>query len=169
MKIYIERISAEGIDLEEVIPASRMDLMVADEGTRMLGDGVHVKVHVTLIGNELVVQGWWQAKFELECSRCLRFFTQELKNEEAFYEYRITNEDTIDLTQEIREDIILLFPIKPLCSENCPGLCPVCGRLRGTDDCVCPQPEPDPRLSVLDELRKKLGSEESPKGGKDRG
>ncbi|MDP2905278.1 MAG: DUF177 domain-containing protein [Candidatus Omnitrophota bacterium] len=43
----------------------------------------------------------------------------------------------IDLTEDIREGIMLDYPIKPLCKPDCSGLCPVCGADLNVHKCRC--------------------------------
>ena len=45
--------------------------------------------------------------------------------------------------------IILAFPMRLLCDEDCPGLCPKCGKPKREGECGCPTREIDPRLAVL--------------------
>lgn len=45
---------------------------------------------------------------------------------------------TLDLREEIREAVLLEVPWHPLCSPDCRGLCPSCGKNRNEGDCVCP-------------------------------
>lgn len=66
-------------------------------------------------------------------------------------EYR---DETIDLGEVMKEQFILALPMKPLCQEDCKGLCPVCGINRNRDACECRQDWVDPRLAVLAELKK---------------
>jgi uncharacterized protein len=47
------------------------------------------------------------------------------------------------------EEFSLALPVKPLCRENCLGLCPVCGRNRNLESCACGTDGTDPRLSIL--------------------
>ena len=47
------------------------------------------------------------------------------------------------------EEFSLALPVKPVCSEGCKGLCPVCGGNMNADPCSCKAPEGDPRLAVL--------------------
>ena len=47
------------------------------------------------------------------------------------------------------EEFSLALPLKPLCSRDCKGLCPLCGCDRNTESCSCGQGEGDPRLAVL--------------------
>ncbi len=47
------------------------------------------------------------------------------------------------------EEFSLALPVKPLCTENCKGICPACGANRNTEDCACIRDEGDPRLAAL--------------------
>ncbi len=111
---------------------------------------------------------------ELMCSRCLEGFP--LMVDEAFdvlflphteprgADERAVEEDdlstayfsdnVIDLGQLMQEQCYLAVPMKPLCSETCRGLCPECGINLNTGSCSCRQTWVDPRLAVLQDLRK---------------
>jgi len=115
-----------------------------------------------------------QTTVELTCSRCLEGFP--LVVDEAFdvlflphteprgAEERAVEEDdlstayfsdnVIDLGQLMQEQCYLAVPMKPLCSEMCRGLCPECGINLNTGSCNCRQTWVDPRLAVLQGLRK---------------
>jgi uncharacterized protein len=67
----------------------------------------------------------------------------------AFY-----SDNVIDLGQLMQEQCYLAVPMKPLCAESCRGLCPVCGTNLNTASCDCRQTWVDPRLAVLEQLRK---------------
>jgi uncharacterized protein len=58
----------------------------------------------------------------------------------------------IDLEPFIREEMILAIPIGPLCSEDCKGLCPICGEDLNESSCSHEELPVDPRLSVLKTL-----------------
>jgi uncharacterized protein len=62
--------------------------------------------------------------------------------------------DQLDLGEVVREQVLLALPLKPLCREDCRGLCPTCGRNRNQFPCGCPPPEEpgDPRLVPLRKL-----------------
>ena len=62
--------------------------------------------------------------------------------------------DRLDLGEVVREQILLALPLKPLCREDCRGLCPACGQNRNLVPCGCPPPEEpgDPRLEPLRKL-----------------
>ena len=117
--------------------------------------------------------GTVRTTLELPCSRCLEPFTspvdasfdlryqphalntgndeREIEEDDlstAFYE-----NDEIDLGQLMREQFYLSVPMKPLCQDDCRGLCPVCGTNLNRGTCACKQDWEDPRLAVLRNLK----------------
>lgn len=107
--------------------------------------------------------------YHAECARCLEpvsgdFAVQlertvaaegtltEQQLEENVDEYAVIENGTLDIDETIREELLLSFPMRVFCSEDCPGLCPKCGKPKRLGDCGCPTFEPDPRLAVLKKL-----------------
>lgn len=108
--------------------------------------------------------------FTAGCARCLddvrgdfsedfertvvpRGSVQEETLEENVDEYAVLDENgMLDVDDEIRETMALSFPSKILCDEDCPGLCPKCGRPLKEGPCSCPTKEIDPRLAILQKL-----------------
>jgi uncharacterized protein len=66
----------------------------------------------------------------------------------AFYEH-----EEIDLAQLMREQFYLSLPMKPLCRDDCRGLCAACGTNLNREVCACTSGWEDPRLAALRELR----------------
>lgn len=62
--------------------------------------------------------------------------------------------DEIDLGPELRDQILLAYPITPLCREDCAGLCPVCGGNRNTRPCGCEARQSEARQSFAAALGK---------------
>jgi uncharacterized protein len=113
-------------------------------------------------------------ELELGCSRCLESFrlpvnasfdlryhpasemTQEEEREveEEDLETSYYRDDQIDLNELLREQFYLALPMKPLCGEDCKGLCPQCGTNRNTGACACDTGWEDPRLAPLKQLKK---------------
>jgi len=69
----------------------------------------------------------------------------------------VFDNDILELTDLIRENIISSLPYKILCSEECKGLCMKCGQNLNIQQCNCENREIDPRLAVLAKLK---GAEE---------
>lgn len=61
--------------------------------------------------------------------------------------------EAIDLGEVVREQLYLALPMKPLCSEACKGLCPVCGANRNRETCACQNEWVDPRMAALAEWK----------------
>jgi uncharacterized protein len=57
--------------------------------------------------------------------------------------------DTVDVTEIVRQHLVLALPIAPRCSPACRGLCPKCGADRNEGPCGCEIDEVDPRFHVL--------------------
>jgi uncharacterized protein len=58
-------------------------------------------------------------------------------------------DDVVDLGELMREQFFLALPMKPLCQEDCRGLCPVCGINRNRETCTCETTWVDPRMEAL--------------------
>jgi uncharacterized protein len=108
---------------------------------------------------------------ELACSRCLEpfelpvdaeFDVRYLPQSENTGEEREVEEDdltvafyrdeVIDLGQLLEEQFYLALPMKPLCRDDCQGLCPSCGVNLNVETCGCQVRWEDPRLAGLKAL-----------------
>lgn len=65
---------------------------------------------------------------------------------------RLTDHHELDLENEVRDGLLLAEPIAPLCREDCPGLCIVCGLELASGPHDHPDDEIDPRLEALRDL-----------------
>lgn len=108
------------------------------------------EVKVTLAGNMLLVSGWLKTGVRLECSRCLTEFNAIIDVKDFFLRKEIVDPGmTIDLTEDIRADIILALPVKPLCKTDCAGICPLCGQDLNIKKCGCSSDNPDSPFAGL--------------------
>lgn len=104
--------------------------------------------------------------FRVPCDRCAtqidRHYTyrfshvlvEALSNEQDADDgrYVVLEDGQIDLDALLQEDILLELPTKFLCSEDCKGLCPACGKNLNEGPCGCSMRQIDPRLAVLKQL-----------------
>lgn len=132
----------------------------------------HVRMRRT---NQCVlVDGWVDLTIMLECTRCLKEFEQSMHVpfEERFYPtmdvitgialplpdeddiFPINDHHEIDLTEAVRQNVLVDLPMTTLCKEDCAGLCSQCGHDLNLGPCTC-EPEVDERLSVLKTLLQK--------------
>jgi uncharacterized protein len=98
---------------------------------------VQVTARITKVSNFLNINLDIGAKISLVCSRCLADIRLDFqKNVELNYPIDPLK-PKIELDPQIREEIILEYPMKPLCSPNCKGLCPDCGVNLNQEECKC--------------------------------
>ena len=118
--------------------------------------------------------GTARTELELPCSRCLEPFRmpvdasfdlrylpatemaaeEEREVQEEDLETSYYRDDQIDLNELLREQFYLALPMKPLCREDCKGLCAQCGTNLNTGTCACAARWEDPRLAPLKGLIK---------------
>jgi len=119
------------------------------------------KVVLVRTDKGLLVWGTFVTLVGAVCSRCLGDFDQELSvnfNEEFLLQreegaFIIDEYRQIDLSEVTRQYTVLAEPMKPLCREDCAGLCAQCGRNLNPGLCDCKK-EIDPRLATLASLAK---------------
>lgn len=167
MKIVVSDIPDEGIEEE-------MDLLLSIENDEPV-ESVHVSLRVNRYGKRVILDGSAGMTTTLTCSRCLKRFPHplyadfheeympqpdivdeelELTDEELAINYY--KDDEIDVDSLIREQMIVSIPIKPLCSVECAGMCPICGKDLNEGPCECKKEEIDPRLLPLRRLKQSL-------------
>jgi len=130
-----------------------------------------VRVDYYRAGRELFFTGHIAGSVVGHCARCLEPYTFDLDKDfflvlvprtELPQDMDLRDEDLdlsfyqgdeIDLTPLVREQIILALPSRPLCREDCRGLCPQCGANRNVQPCTCVEAGGDPRLAVLRNLK----------------
>ena len=105
----------------------------------------------------IFVSGVLNVILKTSCSRCLSSVQQPLtlrikeeylvKAEEGVF--AISEGQEIDLNEAVRQYSLLEQPMKPLCREDCPGLCPGCGYNLNLGTCNCSPSDVDSRLVPL--------------------
>lgn len=121
----------------------------------------------------ILVRGALHTSVEVVCSRCVEPFSLPVRFvlEEEFHptidivtgaSLPVLEEDepattidshhTLDLTEVVRQNILLAIPPYPICRSKCAGLCPQCGQNWNEGPCDCTHEEVDPRLQVLKTL-----------------
>jgi len=140
------------------------------EGEKTESDGpIEIAVTLSLVGSGVYLTGEAKGEINLRCGRCLAEYPHRLaelnmsfmvkeggnadEDEEDVYTY---DGETVNLYPLVRDQLLMLMPIKPLCREECKGLCPKCGQDLNEKDCGCRRVEVDDRFSVLAKLKKGL-------------
>jgi uncharacterized protein len=138
-------------------------------GEVVLTSPLRIDGSLVKLNTQLILKTEIRVSLEAECSRCLKSFQQSLQIPlERYYqiggEAEVPGEENelisisesqqdIDLKDTIREVIMLGIPIKPLCREECGGLCPECGADLNAGTCTCKTRQTDSRWAALEALR----------------
>lgn len=134
MKINVNSIPVEGVSLTEAQEASSWDLDSRD--ISYMGD-ISLVASFFKEGGTVSVQVKVSSSRQVQCSRCLEEFIQDVKEEFKFYYKVLPDQDYLEIDEDIRQEMILNFPLKPLCKEDCKGICPVCGKNLNNEECSC--------------------------------
>ncbi|MBI5577676.1 MAG: DUF177 domain-containing protein [Deltaproteobacteria bacterium] len=138
---------------------------------------IRIHLKAARIGEMVEVEGNLETTLRLTCGRCLTEFLGPLATEFAITyvrqahgmptegapaEKRVEAEDAgligfwgdeIDLTEGIQEQVVLCLPLRPLCREDCKGLCAACGADLNLGECDCRREHPAGPFAALRHLR----------------
>ena len=181
MVILIDDIPEEGLDVEADSSADWLKEVISDtlKDSFRKNDEVSLRFHLLRIKKTINIDGQIELKYHPNCDRCLSDFEYE-KNVDVhmvlapLYEnsrqrvedkgseeelavddlnFSYYNGDRFDLSELLREQIILSKPMKYICSDECKGLCQHCGKNFNEGDCDCKEDEIDPRLAPLAKIK----------------
>jgi DUF177 domain-containing protein len=129
---------------------------------------VHYELTVETTGQDLLVRGRVEAPLQLRCSRCAQFFSTTATVSSFLHAYDWEEcPESLDISTDVREDLLMEIPGFPLCDTRCKGLCPHCGQDLNVAPCGCAPPEEAPSpWFALDGL-KDISDSEAPEGGPD--
>ena len=174
MRILVDQVTESPKSLRF---AEGMEELNRVEGDRSLHEfrfppSVDVNLVFYRCGRDILFRGSLQGVIGGCCSRCLEPYSFGVeKNFEFVLVPELTETDRkkelnkeemeisfyqgaeINLAPLIREQVLLALPIRPLCTENCRGLCAGCGVNLNEESCLCSAPEADERLGVFRSLR----------------
>jgi uncharacterized protein len=161
---------------------SNRDLVIPPEDAAgICGDGelsgpLRISLKLWRDSGALVVEGQAACSLRFACARCLEKFTADISFPvELSYMFRdeptvvdpwedgdalreITPDTMeINLGPDIFDGLVLTLPIKPLCRDDCRGLCPKCYTNLNQGQCSCRVEPVDPRWDELKQLREEMG------------
>jgi uncharacterized protein len=172
MKIALEQIreTPRAISYVEDVDALNLEL-ARGAGDYRLAEGLAVDVSYHRAGLDVFVEGAVRAAVDGRCARCLGDYafsldvplaivltpaaaatptSGALREEDIGLAYY--DGDEIDLSPLVHEQTLLALPTRPLCTEECQGLCPRCGANLNAGPCGCPATVGGGRLAVLQTL-----------------
>lgn len=176
MRLDLSRFRSGEERVDKIYQPAEIPVAQGDEFT--VAAPVELKTDVRKDANKVRLVGSVKTTLECHCSRCLEAFsvpvdasfdllylpagtTVEPKDDEDELEIQADDvgvsfykDDEIDLGELMREQFYLALPMKPLCREDCRGLCPECGINRNRETCNCQTAWVDPRLEGLKQFKR---------------
>jgi len=173
MRLDLSKIRTPHEHFEQVFPPEAFGATPPDADFRVASP-VKLSFEIYKDKSTFRLVGHTETTLEAPCSRCLE--SMRLPVDAAFdlrYQPHATNtgegereieeddlttafyqNDEIDLGQLMREQFYLALPMKPLCSDDCKGLCSMCGINLNRATCDCKREFEDPRFAALKEFRR---------------
>jgi len=164
MIIDIDRLPVKGLEITKDFEFFNSELV---EEEAVFLEPVHTEIIIRRAGDEILLKGKISTTMSFICCRCLSpfeydidstfdmvYLPEELEEEKEQLETEDLHKSfyyngRIDLRRIILEQLNLTFPTRPLCTQDCPGLCPVCGKKIREGKCSCDLSKKDSRLEKL--------------------
>lgn len=135
----------------------------ASPGVRPISDPVRVTGSVTNHAGAVTIDALAQVAYYTQCDRCLTDITERLDVQfsnmlatetagDVDDDIIVCEDQTLDLDELVIINIILNLSMKHLCSPDCKGLCPKCGKNLNEGDCGCEKGYVNPVFSQLKDL-----------------
>ena len=166
-----EILSLEGKTQVHEAPVS-MDSFQSKLGSFPVMKKEPISLTITNTGKKVLkIEAKGSITVSIPCDKCLKDvptefdidFEQEI-DMQASKEDRIKDLDEInyvtgcslDVEQLVHNEILIHWPLRVLCKDNCRGICPVCGMNLNEGSCDCDQSVPDPRMAVISDIFSKF-------------
>jgi uncharacterized protein len=159
MRVNVSEISrVDGASINISFEEPILDLVNQQDGY-IFDRPVSFKGSITNVSGILKLDGLLKVFYTGNCSRCLKPVTgeAEIHISEDFIEGEPKEDmdvytfqgNYIELDRTLYDNIILSLPVKLLCSEDCKGICPMCGKDLNEGPCNCEHSDINPKLEVL--------------------
>lgn len=130
IKVHLEQLKQQDLHLSGELPEPVLDLQLGDKDALVLSAGpLQYRLDAQRADDALLVTGSLSMNFACDCARCLKPFTLPLQLPDWSCLLALKGPDAVsvenehvDLTPWIREDILLGLPQHPMCGESCKGL-----------------------------------------------
>lgn len=156
--VNLRHLAVRNLVLEGELPAGALDIDTRDEMIRLTRP-VAYAFEVQKLDQALLLRGRLAAQLDCQCVRCLKPFRYDLELTDWTCHVPLSGEDSVpviadcvDLTPQVREDILLEFPRHPTCEPECRGLESSQGRST-RKNVPGPAGQPPPAWAELDRLK----------------
>ena len=150
--VNVAHIEKRGFTISGELPPKIFD--IKNSNRLRCTNPLRYELHISLVSKAVLVAGKVSTVLHCKCDRCLTVYAHPLTNDGVCHFVDIPGDRQLDLTAKIREDMLIIFPQKFLCMQNCAGLCSSCGENLNIRKCNCGQCEDTFGVwSGLDKLR----------------
>ena len=98
---------------------------------------IFYRLSAAMVGQDLLVTGIVQIQLETQCARCLENIQPVIRTNDLYLLYEKCPDQEKDITEDIREELLLSIPQLFHCKEDCKGLCTHCGVNLNEETCGC--------------------------------
>lgn len=133
MKIHVKDIPVGGLELSEEFQPAQLDL---ERDDLRYTEPIELRARVAKEGNTISVKLVVETSLKLTCARCLDEYEMSF-SEKFSLNIPIEDQEIIDIVDNVREEMLLSYPLQPLCSQECRGLCLTCGKNLNIEKCDC--------------------------------
>lgn len=145
MKLDVKNLAFGAVGETDTFDLSLAQYKVADD---LIANSLKGKIKLTRLDDSILTQFSGEADIYLACDRCLEefVFIQDLEFSREYFlgGFRENEEDLlvskrfeIDISQPIREELIVALPTQVVCQKKCKGICPGCGKDLNLEKCNC--------------------------------
>lgn len=161
IKINTCHIGDEPLPVDGIEPCDLLALDSTPELPLIPVSDIEYHLFAVLSGQDLLVTGSAAFTLETVCCRCMKEMQTEIRaGKICIYREKVPDQE-VDITDDVREELLLNIPDYIRCSEDCKGLCPHCGADLNDGPCGCEDQSDEPELppdespwSALDGLKK---------------
>ena len=171
MRFKINDIGDNGLPVNVAVSSEWLAAACPDLDARPVADGLHLRGSITVMGDDFLLRADLRGDLETVCARCLEparvhvdlpivvtyvpAGTEDVPEEDEDEAGLVTfTGNELDLSEQVRDELVLAIPFNPLCDEGCKGLCPLCGSNRNVVACNHATTSPAPTVGSLGVLSK---------------
>ncbi len=134
-RINVGGIPPEGVFIDgEITPA---EAGLKEDDRVNLPNSIDYKLQLSVVSGSFLARGQLSTIIRPRCDRCLHYYNLNIEVPDFCHYFENVNDEVFDLTEAVCEDIVLTFPQRMLCRDDCRGLCPQCGQNWNVRTCNC--------------------------------
>ena len=146
MQLFVTDIKKTG-SIHKEVSINPLTLMGPPNDVVAFDSPILAKIDAQMTDEEIYIKGQVHTTVALHCARCLDDFNKRFQGE---FSLSLTpDHEKIDLSEQIRETVLIEIPMKALCQESCKGICSYCGTNKNKHSCECPAQSEEQSISPL--------------------